>query len=122
MMDQTQLDIDYWMLVFVIANFVLVVSGIVWNFFDRRDRVTKQAVDDVNAKIEAHSKDSHRLHIEIKERVTKLEERPRHDQEIVAIHNRINSVAEGQKNLEGRFSETSQAVSRMHDYLMNKGQ
>lgn len=120
-MEQQTIDYEFWKLVVAIVNLLGVIVVGAYTYVTRQSDQNSKRINEV----EQGHKDTVKIvwekHDELKERVAKLEARPEHDQEIIEIHKRINTVAESQKNLEGRFGETSQAVNRMHDYLINKG-
>lgn len=115
------IDYDFWMLAIVIINLLITIGVGGYSFFKQRSAVTDHAIKEVHAKFDDKHEQAEKRHQSLHEKVIKLEARPTHKQEIIAIHERINNVAEGQQNLEGRFDETSQAVKRIHDYLITKG-
>ena len=58
---------------------------------------------------------------DMKVRVITLEQQPDHDKSISEVHIRLNGISREVSTLSGEFKQTSEAVKRMHDYMISKG-
>ena len=97
-----------------VINMVATFSVFIYIALTRKSQVNETRIN----KFEEHvSKDFQ----DVKTRVTKLENQPNHDQGIVDIHKRLNGISREVSSLSGEFKQTSEAVKRIHDYMINKG-
>jgi len=115
------IDYEFWKFVLSMANFLgLIVVG-------AYTVLTRQS--DQNSKLISQIQNDHReafetlwtRHDHLKDRLIKLESRPGYDEEISEIHRRLNAITRELSLLTGSFTQTSEAVKRMHDYLITKG-
>ncbi|NPA72690.1 MAG: hypothetical protein GXO35_07660 [Gammaproteobacteria bacterium] len=80
----------------------------------RKSQVNEKRIDSFEKHVNSGFED-------IKDRVIRLEEKPDHNQEINDVHKRLNGISREVSQLSGEFKQTSEAVKRMHDYMINKG-
>ncbi|PIP98537.1 MAG: hypothetical protein COW76_20460 [Shewanella sp. CG18_big_fil_WC_8_21_14_2_50_42_11] len=119
------MDIDYefWKFWIAVLNFFGTVVLAAYIFVTSRSRVNTSSIKSIETEFLAKHSDIVQKHDEIKDRVIRMEERLPKDQkeDLVLIHNRLNKLSDEQHTLSGEFKQTSEAVKRIHDYLITKG-
>ena len=76
----------------------------------------------VNAeKLERFEREVSDLLAQVTERTIRLESRPNHKSDITELHQRLNGISRDLAKMNGEFSQTAEAVKRMHDYMIIKG-
>lgn len=72
------------------------------------------------AKLETFEKEMVDLVGNINERTIRLEERPDHRPDVADLHKRLGGISRDLSEMKGEFNQTSEAVKRMHDYMINR--
>lgn len=120
---QPTIDYEFWKFWIMVLNFVGTVGLSAYVILTNRSRVNTSLIKAIETDFLTKHSDQSEKHEELKERVTRMEERIPKDQkeDLVLIHSRLNKLSDEQHTLAGEFKQTSEAVKRIHDYLITKG-
>ena len=94
----------------------------IYVFVTRKSQVNEARINQLeNHTINEIKTISVELH-KIDTRVTKVEQKSDPQAEIKEVHRRLNAITRDLSSLSGEFKQTSEAVKRIHDYMMTRGE